>query len=69
MRRIRSAVVFLALVCHAAPQRAGFGHVEAFAEAQCREAHMIAAVIIQPMSGERDEASVQRHGVATMKQF
>jgi hypothetical protein len=60
---------FLARVRHAAPQRPGFGQVEACAGAQRREAHMMAAAIIQSVSGERDEAYVQRHGFATMKQF
>jgi hypothetical protein len=30
---------------------------------------MMAAAIIQSVSGERDEAYIQRHGFATMKQF
>jgi hypothetical protein len=60
---------FLARVRHAEPHRPGFGHVDAFVGAQLREAHMMAAAIIQSVSGERDEASVQRYGFATMKPF
>jgi hypothetical protein len=60
---------FLARAGHAAPQRPGLGDVDAFAGAQLWEANMSTAAIIQSLSGERDEADIQRHGFATMKSF
>jgi hypothetical protein len=62
-------LVFLARAAHAAPRRPGVGQVEAFVGAQRREAHMMAAAFIQSVSGERDEAYLQRHGFAMMKRF
>ena len=59
----------LARAGHAAPQRPGFGQVEACVGAQRRELHRMAAAIIQSVSGDRDEASVQRHMFAPMKRF
>jgi hypothetical protein len=60
---------FLARAGYVAPQRPSFGHMEAFVGAQRRKTHMMASAIIQSVSGERDEAYVQRHVFATMKSF